>query len=62
MNGKNSEQLSCINMKHIMDITGWLPDTHLHCAELAEATPQQAVRKYGQTTVSKPGQSASRHC
>lgn len=60
-NSKNLEQIRRINMMHIMDITGRLPDSHLHCAQLAETTLQQAVRNYGQITASKSGHPASGH-
>ena len=44
--GKDIGQLKRINMMHIMDLTGQLPDTHLHCAQLAETTLQRAVTDY----------------
>lgn len=44
--GKNLQELKKINMMHVMDITGQLPDTHLHCAQLAETTLQKAVADY----------------
>lgn len=44
--GKSAEELRTINMMHIMDIVGQLPDTHLHCAQLAETTLQQALKNY----------------
>lgn len=44
--GKTPAQLKKINMMHIMEITGQLPETHLHCAQLAETTLQLAVKEY----------------
>lgn len=44
--GKNVSQLKSINMMHIMELTGQLPDTHLHCAQLAETTLQRAIVDY----------------
>ena len=44
--GKTIQELSKINMMDIMEITGHLPDSHLHCAQLAETTLQMAVREY----------------
>jgi NifU-like protein involved in Fe-S cluster formation len=44
--GKTPGELKKINMMHIMEITGQLPDTHLHCAQLAETTLQLAVKEY----------------
>ena len=40
--GKSLEDLRKINMMDVMEITGELPDTHLHCAQLAETTLQLA--------------------
>ena len=37
-----------INMMHIMDDVGRLPESHLHCAQLAETTLQKAVDDYEQ--------------
>ncbi len=37
-----------MNMMHIMDDVGRLPDSHLHCAQLAETTLQKAVDDYEQ--------------
>jgi len=44
--GKNVSEIKRINMMDIMEITGRLPDTHLHCAQLAETTLQHAVVDY----------------
>lgn len=44
--GKTPGELKKINMMHIMDITGQLPETHLHCAQLAETTLQLALKEY----------------
>lgn len=37
-------EIEKINMMTIMDQIGQLPDTHLHCAQLAETTLRLAVR------------------
>lgn len=44
--GKTLAELQKINMMHVMDIVGQLPETHLHCAQLAETTLQKAVGDY----------------
>jgi len=44
--GKTLAELRKINMISIMDIVGQLPDTHLHCAQLAETTLQLAIKDY----------------
>jgi nitrogen fixation protein NifU and related proteins len=36
-------ELRKINMASILDVVGDLPDTHLHCAQLADITLQRAV-------------------
>jgi NifU-like protein involved in Fe-S cluster formation len=41
--GKSLPELRKINMITIMDEVGRLPDTHLHCAQLAEITLQKSV-------------------
>lgn len=46
------EELAKINMMTIMEQTGQLPETHLHCAQLAETTLQRALKDY-QGTVRK---------
>jgi hypothetical protein len=45
-------ELKKINMVSIMDEVGQLPETHLHCAQLAEITLQRSVENYlaGQQT------------
>lgn len=35
-----------INMVSIMDLVGQLPETHLHCAQLAEITLQRSLEDY----------------
>ncbi len=44
--GKSLEELRRINMMDVMELTGELPDTHLHCAQLAETTLQHALKDY----------------
>lgn len=44
--GKTIEEVRRINMIAIMDEVGQLPDTHLHCAQLAETTLQRAIQNY----------------
>lgn len=41
--GHDIEGLKKINMISIIDELGSLPDTHLHCAQLAEITLQRAL-------------------
>lgn len=43
---KSIDDLKKINMISIMDVTGTLPDTHLHCAQLAEITLQRSLENY----------------
>ncbi len=43
---KTVAELQKINMMTIMDVVGQLPDTHLHCAQLAETTLQLSVKNY----------------
>lgn len=45
-NNKTVDELKKINMISIMDVTGTLPETHLHCAQLAEITLQRSVENY----------------
>jgi NifU-like protein involved in Fe-S cluster formation len=49
---KTLAELKKINMVSIMDEVGQLPETHLHCAQLAEITLQRSVENYlaGQQT------------
>jgi NifU-like protein involved in Fe-S cluster formation len=35
-----------INMVSIMELVGQLPETHLHCAQLAEITLQKSIEDY----------------
>ncbi len=44
--GKTLAEARKINMISIMDVTGTLPDTHLHCAQLAETTLQKSLDNY----------------
>ena len=44
--GKTFEELQQINMVTIMEVIGQLPDTHLHCAQLAETTLHQSLDNY----------------
>jgi NifU-like protein involved in Fe-S cluster formation len=43
---KDIEEVGKINMVTIMDEVGRLPETHLHCAQLAETTLQMAMKNY----------------
>ena len=43
---KKPDELEDINMISIMDQVGQLPDTHLHCAQLAETTLHKALADY----------------
>lgn len=44
--GKDVAGLAKITMMNIVDEVGSVPDTHLHCAQLAEVTLQRAVGDY----------------
>ncbi len=44
--GKDVSGLAKITMMNIVDEVGSVPDTHLHCAQLAEATLQRALVDY----------------
>jgi nitrogen fixation NifU-like protein len=44
--GKTITELKQIDAAAIMEKTGKLPETHLHCARLAEMTLQKAVENY----------------
>ena len=44
--GKTIPEVGRINMISIMDQIGQLPDTHLHCAQLAEITLQKSIQNY----------------
>ena len=54
---KTIEEVRRINMIAIMDEVGQLPDTHLHCAQLAETTLQRALLDY----LGKPGANCCSH-
>ncbi len=43
---KNIKDIRVINMTHIADEVGHVPDSHLHCAQLAEITLQRALDDY----------------
>lgn len=44
--GRTVEELKKIDIAAIMEKTGKLPETHAHCARLAEMTLQKAVENY----------------
>ncbi len=44
--GKNCKQLGKISMMDVIEELGSLPETHLHCAQLAETTLHHAVQQY----------------
>ncbi|MEE4240955.1 MAG: iron-sulfur cluster assembly scaffold protein [Desulfopila sp.] len=44
--GKTAENLRLINMTHIVDDVGDIPDSHLHCAQLAEISLHKALENY----------------
>jgi NifU-like protein involved in Fe-S cluster formation len=41
---RTAEEVATVTMMTIMDHTGQLPDSHLHCAQLAETTLRLAAR------------------
>lgn len=43
---KNIGEVRRINMVSIMELVGQLPETHLHCAQLAEITLQKSLEDY----------------
>ena len=43
---KSLDEVEKINMISIMDVVGELPETHLHCAQLAELTLQRSLENY----------------
>ncbi len=43
---KKLDEVQKINMISIMDLVGELPETHLHCAQLAEITLQKSLESY----------------
>jgi len=45
---KTPNDVKTINMMHIMEEVGRLPDSHIHCAQLAETTIQKAFEDYVQ--------------
>ncbi len=47
---KHPDDIKSINMIHIMDQVGRLPDSHVHCAQLAETTLQKAFDNYQQNS------------
>lgn len=44
--GKTVDEVKKINMISIMELVGQLPETHLHCAQLAETTLQKSLADY----------------
>lgn len=57
--GKTPESLKNINMSHIIDDIGHIPDSHLHCAQLAEITLQQALDSYFKNPSQHPTREAA---
>ena len=47
--GKTLEEIKLINMMDVIDLVGQLPESHLHCAQLAETTLQKALKDYDQS-------------
>ena len=43
---KPISEVKKINMVSIMDLVGQLPESHLHCAQLAEITLQKSIEDY----------------
>lgn len=43
---KTISEVEKLNMVSIMELVGELPETHLHCAQLAEITLQKSVEDY----------------
>ncbi len=43
---KKIDEVKKINMISIMELVGQLPETHLHCAQLAETTLQRSLEDY----------------
>ena len=43
---KRADDIKGLNMIHIMDEVGRLPETHVHCAQLAETTVHKALENY----------------
>lgn len=48
---RSPDDIKTINMMHIMDEIGCLPESHVHCAQLAETTMQKAFDNYQQKIV-----------
>jgi len=44
--GQDIDAAKRVNMVSIMDRVGQLPETHLHCAQLAEITLQRSIDDY----------------
>ena len=44
--GKTLKELEKINMMDVINRVGELPESHLHCAQLAETTLQTALKEY----------------
>lgn len=51
---KKPHELKKINMITIMDEVGQLPESHLHCAQLAETTLHKALEDYMSKEQCKP--------
>ncbi len=51
---KTIAELQKINMVTIMDEVGQLPETHLHCAQLAEITLQRSLENYFERLQNQP--------
>jgi len=58
--GKNVPELRSIDIAAILERVGELPDTHMHCAVLAERTLQKAVSVY--TLKNQDLESCGREC
>lgn len=43
---KSLAELQAVKVSMILDMVGTLPETHLHCAQLAEITLEQAVKNF----------------
>ncbi len=44
--GKEVQRLAKVTMMDVIEEVGSLPESHLHCAQLAETTMQQAIKNY----------------
>jgi NifU-like protein involved in Fe-S cluster formation len=58
--GKTVEELVAIDKAAILEKTGQLPDTHIHCAQLAEITLQLAVEDYVRKGLSQTDEAEAR--